>query len=498
MAPAQELVVDEAKVKKAIQSGIPITITTYALPREIELYIDRVITVFLKQINRESLRNYIVYCVQELAVNAKKANTKRIYFMERGLDINNPEDYRLGMATFMEDTLNNLGHYLLLQKKKGFYIKLILQIKNNSINIEVRNNAPIAAAELSRISERLEQARRYDSLKEALDQTLDHAEGAGLGLIILALMLKKIGLNEDSFSITSSETEVRAGIRIPMDRTLMVSMAELSATIVSNVNSLPQFPENILMLQRLIGDPKADMADIAREISMDPAITAELLKTVNSAQYMSVKKVDSIADAVKMVGLRGIKNLLYSYGTQKILGKESAEKKELWEHSNRTAFYAFNLIRNFHGDPSLIADVYVGAILHDMGKIVFANVHPDLMEHIHGFCDQKGLPSATFEDLAAGMNHADIGALLAEKWNFPESLINIIRYHHDPASAPEQDRVLVDTVYLANMLCEYERGDVVFDQFDPEVLERFGIQTKNQVDILLERFSAGFMKENAR
>jgi HD-like signal output (HDOD) protein len=96
------------------------------------------------------------------------------------------------------------------------------------------------------------------------------------------------------------------------------------------------------------------------------------------------------------------------------------------------------------------------------------------------------------------MNHADIGALLAEKWNFSESLINIIRYHHDPASAPEQDRVLVDTVYLANMLCEYERGDVVFDQFDHRVLERFGIQTKNQIESLLERFSAGFMKENPR
>jgi putative nucleotidyltransferase with HDIG domain len=495
---ALELVVDEAKVKKAVQSGIPITITTYALPREIELYIDRLITVFLKQVNRENLRNYIVYCVQELAVNAKKANTKRIYFMERGLDLNNPEEYKLGMATFMEDTLNNLGHYLQLQKEKGFYIKLILQTKNKNINIEVRNNATITAAELSRIHEKLDRARQYDNLKEALGQVLDHAEGAGLGLVILALMLKKIGLDEDGFSITSNETETIARIRIPIDRTLMASMAELSATIVNNVNSLPRFPEDILMLQRLMGDPRADMAGIAREISMDPAITAELLKTVNSAQYMPAKKVDSIAEAVKMVGLRGIKNLLYSYGTQKILGEESAEKKELWEHSNRTAFYAFNLIRNFHRDPACIDDVYAGAILHDMGKIVFANVHPDLMKRIHDFCDQKGLPAATFENLAAGMNHADIGALLAEKWNFPESLINIIRYHHDPASAPDQDRVLVDTVYLANMLCEYDLGDVDFDQFDHGVLERFGIQTKNQIDSLLERFSAGFMKENTR
>jgi putative nucleotidyltransferase with HDIG domain len=498
MIQALELAVDETRVKKAVQSGMPIIITTYTLPHEVELYLDRVITAFLKQVDRENFRNYIVYCVQELAVNAKKANTKRIYFMERGLDLNDPGDYKIGMASFMDDTLNNLGHYLQLQKERGFYIKLVLQIKNNSINIEVRNNATITTTELARIHEKLDRARRYDNLKEALVQVLDDAEGAGLGLVILVLMLKKIGLNEGSFSITSDEKETIAQVRIPMDRELVENMAELSVTIVENVNSLPQFPENILALQRLIGDPTADMASIAHEISIDPAITADLLKIVNSAQYMLPQKVDSIAEAVKMVGLRGIKNLLYSYGSQKILGEESAEKKDLWEHSYKTAFYAFNLIKNFHGDSGIIDDVYAGGILHDMGKIVFSNVHPDLMQRIHDFCDQKGLPPATFENLAAGMNHADIGALLAEKWNFPESLINAIRYHHDPASAPEQDRILVDTVYLANMLCEYEQGDVIFDQFDAGVLERFGIKTKNQIESLLERFAAGFKKENVR
>jgi putative nucleotidyltransferase with HDIG domain len=498
MSQVLELVVDEAKVKRAVQSGMPITITTYALPHEIELYIDRVITVFLKQVDRENFKNYIVYCVQELAVNAKKANTKRIYFMERGLDLNNPGDYKIGMTTFMDDTLNNLGHYLQLQKEKGLYIKLVLQIKNNSIIIEVRNNVTITATELFRIHEKLRRARRYDNLEEVMGQVLDDAEGAGLGLVILVLMLKKIGLNEDSFSITSNEKETVAQVRIPMDQTHIESIAELSATIVESVNSLPQFPENIMVLQRLIGDPKTDMASIAREISMDPAITADLLKIVNSAQYMLSKKVDNIAEAVKLVGLRGVKGLLYSYGSQKILGEESTEKKALWEHCYKTAFYAFNLIRNFHKDPGIIGDAYVGGILHDMGKIVFSNVHPDLMKQIHDFCDQKGLPAATFENLAAGMNHADIGAMLAEKWNFPEPLINAIRYHHDPASAPEQDQALVDTVYLANMLCGYENGDVIFDQFDPEVLERFGIKTKYQIESLLERFAAGFMKENVR
>jgi putative nucleotidyltransferase with HDIG domain len=462
------------------------------------MYIEQVIAVFLKQVDQEKLKDYIVYCVQELAVNAKKANTKRVYFIERGLDLANPDDYKEGMASFKENTLSNIAHYLQLQKEKGLYIKLILQIKNNIINVEVRNNVAVTKTELIRIHDKLARSRQYSNLEDALSQVLDNSEGAGLGLVILVLMLKKMGLDEDCFDITGTDKETIAKIIIPLDQARLESLSILSSTIVDNVNSLPQFPENILLVQKLINDPSSEMTDIARQISMDPALTADLLKIVNSAQYMLAKKVDSISDAVKMVGIRGIKNLLYSYGTQKILGDETADKKVLWEHSYKTAFYAFNLIKNFRKDRNLLDDVYVGGILHDMGKIVFSNIHPDLLNNIKNFCTEKNLPASTFEDLAAGMNHAEIGALIAEKWNFPEALVAAIRFHHDPAAAPAAYKDLVDTVYLANMFCELEAGNVTFDQFDPTVLANFGISSKKQIEGLLERFSSGFKKENQK
>jgi putative nucleotidyltransferase with HDIG domain len=496
MAAIQELVVDESKVKKAVQAGIPLTITTFTLPHEIEVYIEQVIAVFLKQVDQENLKDYIVYCVQELAVNAKKANTKRVYFIERGLDLSKPEDYQEGMANFKENTLSNIAHYLQIQKEKGLYIKLVLQIKKNIIHIEVRNNVAVTKTELIRIHDKLARSRQYSSLEDAFAQVLDDSEGAGLGLVILVLMLKKMGLDEDCFDILGTDKETIARIVIPLDQTRVENLSILSDTIVNNVNSLPQFPENILLVQKLIGDPKSDMTSIARQISMDPALTADLLKIVNSAQYMLAKKVDSISEAVKLVGIRGIKNLLYSYGTQKVLGDETLDKKQLWEHSYKTAFYAYNLIKNFKKDHNLLDDVYVGGILHDMGKIIFSNVHPELLAKIKEFCTEKNLPASTFEDLAAGMNHAEIGALIAEKWNFPEGLITAIRFHHDPTSAPEENKDLVETVYLANMFCEYENGGITFDQFEPSVLENFGITSKKQVDNIVERFSLGFKKES--
>ncbi|MFA6508568.1 MAG: HDOD domain-containing protein [Treponemataceae bacterium] len=499
MAASQELKIDVNKIRKAAQSGIPLTITTYTLPHEIEVYIEQVLETFLKEVGHEKLKDYLVYCVRELAVNAKKANTKRVYFLERGLDLLSPEEYKSGMENFKKDTLDNIGHYLQLQKEKGLYIKLFFQSKGNTIILEIRNNVVVTRTELIRIHDKLARSRQYNSLEEALTQVLDDSEGAGLGLVILVLMLKKVGLDEDCFDIFSSETETIARITIPVAQTRIENVSILAKEIVNQVTALPQFPENIVTIQKLIADPKSEMADIARQISMDPALTADLLKMVNSAQFMLPKKVDSISEAVKLVGIRGIKNLLYSYGTQKILGDDSTnEKKTLWEHSYRTAFYAYNLAKNFKKDRNLMDDVYVGGILHDMGKIIFSNVHPDLLSKIHSFCADKSIPTATFEDLSAGMNHAEIGAMIAEKWNFPETLVACIRLHHDPSVASAEFKDIVDTVYLANMLCEFETGNVTFDQFDPKILADFGISSSKQIESLLQRFSQGFSMENQR
>jgi putative nucleotidyltransferase with HDIG domain len=140
-------------------------------------------------------------------------------------------------------------------------------------------------------------------------------------------------------------------------------------------------------------------------------------------------------------------------------------------------------------------DAYVGGILHDMGKIIFSNVHPELLGKIKSFCADKAMPSSTLEDLTAGMNHAEIGSMVAEKWNFPEQLVHAIQFHHDPLSTVPEERNLIYTVYLANMLCEYENGNISIDQFDSQVLNNFNIDSKKQIDSILELFSAGFNKE---
>ena len=495
MAESAELKVDIEQIRKTIQFGLPYTITTYALPHEVEAHIEQVLAAFLKLVGKDSFKDYLIYVVQELTVNAKKANTKRVYFAERKLDIANPEDYKSGMTSFKSDTMSNIAHYLQLQKDHKLYIKLSLISKKDQIIIEVRNNSVISRAELIRIHDRLMRAQQYNSMEDAFNQVLDDSEGAGLGIVVMVLMLKKMGLDKSAFDITGTETETIARVIIPLDRAQVEAAAALTETIVNNVNNLPHFPENILMVQQLLDDPKSELTEIAAAISRDPAMTADLIKIVNSAAYMQVKRIDSIGEAVRIIGIRGINNLMYSYGTQKILGEDTGDKKSMWDHAYRTAFYAYNLAQNFKKNHDILDDVFVAGILHDMGKIVFSRAHPELYGKMRSFCTEKEISHVLFEDIAGGMNHAEIGALIAEKWNFPENLVTAIRYHHNPLDT-DRHNDLVESVYLANNFTHIEDGSSEFEQIDATVLNNFGLMSKKEVLTLIEKFSAGLKVEN--
>jgi len=169
--------------------------------------------------------------------------------------------------------------------------------------------------------------------------------------------------------------------------------------------------------------------------------------------------------------------------------------KWLWNHSYKTAFYAYNLAKNFKRKKDLLDDAYVGGILHDMGKIIFSEVHPQLLEKISSFCEKRGIDREMFEDLSAGLNHAEIGGRIAEKWNFPPTLIEAIRYHHEPANCDPAMRDVVYTVYLANALVNIEDGEISYEQLNMGVLRSYGIKNEDQVKVIIERLSRAFDHE---
>ena len=155
-------------------------------------------------------------------------------------------------------------------------------------------------------------------------------------------------------------------------------------------------------------------------------------------------------------------------------------------------FIHTTLQRTSKEKKDLLDDAYVGGILHDIGKIVFSTVHPDLLDKISRFCSEKEFKHDMMEELSAGLNHAMIGAKIAEKWNFPPSLVAAIEQHHTPEIAPKEFRDVVNTVYLANSLSNLETGDITFDQIDSNVLHDFGIQTEDQLMMIQQRLAEAF------
>ena len=252
MAQIKRIKVDSSKIKTAIQAEIPLTITTYTLPQEIVVYIDDVLKAFLTEINQEQIFDPLSYCLKELTNNAKKANTKRIYFLDKKLDIMNKSDYDKGMQSFKEDTLSNIRFYLEQQRKLGLYVKVIIQARNNKIKIEIRNKCELAVFEYKRIHDKITRALQFDSVEEGISQLLDDTEGAGLGLVIMILMLRKLGLTEENYQVLSENGETITRLILPFTKELTDKISLISKEFINLIDGLPEFPDSINKINRVI------------------------------------------------------------------------------------------------------------------------------------------------------------------------------------------------------------------------------------------------------
>lgn len=496
MAENNYLAVDIQKVRKAAQNSVPLSITTYMMPHEMEVYINEVLTQFLKELGQSHMTDYLVYCLNELTTNAKKANTKRVYFTERNLDITDSYDYAEGMKTFKQDTLGDITHYLQKQREAGLYIKVVIQSRNDKIKLEVRNNSELTFFEYKRIHDKICRAQAYTNMEDALMQVVDETEGAGLGLIIMILMLRKVGLTDDAYRVVVQDGETIVQVELPFSSKQRDDLDVISQELSKLIEELPSFPENIVEINRLISDPESDMNTIASYISNDVALTADLLKMVNSAAFRPVNLCQNVLDAVKMVGLKGVRNLLFSLGTMRVLGENTEEKRKMWTHAYKVAFYSYHLARMFcSSDQKLVSDSYVCGLLHDIGKIIFTTAHNEIMDKLVSISASKDISLHVIEQMVSGTSHEVLGSYIAKKWNFPDVIINSIRYHHEPELAPSGFEKLSSLISLADMLTFYQSNELEYYQITPCVREMFNIDSEEKTKEIVEKLENLFEKE---
>lgn len=206
---------DESSIKEAVSKRQPLDFFCYTLDAEQKERFQKILKIFLDACDQDYLYSYLSYCLLELLDNASKANSKRIFFKEHKLDINNQDDYKNGMKAFKEDLSENPNHYLHELEEGLLHVHLQLSI-NDVISIKVSNNTRITNQEYNRIQEKINKTRDYNDMSDAFAD-IDQTEGSGLGIITVIIMLKKLGLDNQNLKFQITDTETIATIEIPKD-----------------------------------------------------------------------------------------------------------------------------------------------------------------------------------------------------------------------------------------------------------------------------------------
>jgi len=204
-----------------ISLGRDLVYNFYDFHDKLETEVDNAINLMLAKYNRKDLQEVIYSTVKELSINGVKANLKHIVFLEKNINRNDESSIITGLHSLHEIISNPvlLEEYGLKAEKFNYRVNLRLKHSNKRVIVMVANSIPMKDEEEQRIREKFEKALNYDSIAEYYMDNLDdaQAEGAGLGITMVVLLLKSCGISPHSFTIYKNrDNETVAKIEIPL------------------------------------------------------------------------------------------------------------------------------------------------------------------------------------------------------------------------------------------------------------------------------------------
>ncbi|MCB1177276.1 MAG: HDOD domain-containing protein [Leptospiraceae bacterium] len=487
--------VKKDKWKENIQKGGPLKITWKFIGDQDYMNLSSLLQIFLVRLDRLYLFEAIYIILKEVLINASRAIAKRAFFESEQVDISNEREYYSYLAIFKSKVTSNWNEFKRLMETSKYYVDFTIYWDENQIVFEVVNNTPLLDIELERIETRINSSDKYKTILDAYKEQSDNQESAGLGIIMSILLLRNIGLSKSNLIYRKDEISTSVKLAIPQRIVPPEITNKIKEKIIKEVEMLPSFPESLNRIIQICSSPEMQMKELIEEIEKNPAVSADILKLSNSAGYLNRAKSTDISQAVKKLGSNGVLRILYAISTVKIINDKFGRMEKEWEHARRTAFFASLILKN-NNLNKFSESVAIGALLHDIGKILLLAVENIIFPLIITLTKNRALEyTKVLEEATIGVSHSDLGSMLSNKWNFPEDLTSIIEFHQQPYMAPEKYRVQSEVVYLANMMANCAEGEFNYFSLDDEILDKYNLLSEKKFKELSENFEKQFQRE---
>ena len=221
--------------------------------------------------------------------------------------------------------------------------------------------------------------------------------------------------------------------------------------VLSEIRSIEPLPQVAMRVVNLASEPDVVPRELVAVIQTDSGTTAKVLKLCNSAHFGFRREIASLHEAGNLLGVTTLVNLVLTSCASRYFrnygrgGTQRGAKR--WQESVSNALAASLLAGLTEGVDRSRA--YTTGLLMNVGHTVLDRFMPDKVDQLEGVMSQ-GVRRLDAEREVVGIDHAEIGAMLADRWDFPELLVDTIRHHHEPAEAGIDER-LASVVHLAEM-----------------------------------------------
>lgn len=261
--------------------------------------------------------------------------------------------------------------------------------------------------------------------------------------------------------------------------------------VIKEIKNLKPIPAVVTSLLEIIDDPNASMNEITKIIQYDPAITADLLRTANSAYFGLKRPAETIQEAAMMLGTDHVVDLVMlkvsaqvAKGTQK--GYDLHEGA-LWKYSVSSALIAKQVAVQL--DLPNKNSIFSASLLKDIGKTVLDKFIQDAFEKISNLVMNENFSFMEAEKQIIGVDHAELGAMIAKMWKFSPRMVGIIRNHHLSSETMVRDKDLA-VVYLSDCICMMMGMGVGADglayRFHPQAMDHIGISAEDTLKIIAD------------